>query len=94
MSINCPSKTEFWLNRTVIKTSNNLIYLVLPIGEDKLTFEFFENKFKSVEKSLYSLKGLVCFYNGANLRTIAFVYKQYSQSVIKFGLENIYLSEF
>ena len=94
MSINCPRKTEFWLNGAVITTSNNLIYLGLPIGEDKFNFEFFENKFKSVEKSLYSLKGLGCSYNGANLRTIAFIYKQYSQSIIKFGLENIHLSEF
>ena len=94
MSINCSSKTEFFLNKLVIPIANSLIYLGLPLGEDTFTFEFFENKFKSVEKSLHSLRGLGCSYNGTNLRTIAFIYKQFSQSIIKFGLENVHLSEY
>ena len=59
-SINCVTKIEFYLNRSVIPTVNSLIYLGLPIGDDKFTFEFFENKFKSVQKSLFSLRG-ICF---------------------------------
>ena len=37
----------------------------------------------------YSLKNLVCLYNGSNLRTIATVYKQYGQSMVKFIETNI-----
>ena len=38
--------------------------------------------------------GLGCSYNGINVRTIALIYLQFSQSIIKFGIENVHLSEF
>ena len=41
MSINCSSKTEFFLNKLVIPIANSLIYLGLPLGEEKFTFEYF-----------------------------------------------------
>ena len=92
MTLNSLNKVEFTLNGSLIPNSKGSIYLGIPLGENKFLFEYFEDEFKSVERSLYSLKGLGYFYNGASLRTITFINKQYCQSIVKFGLENIYLS--
>ena len=72
---------------------DGFIYLGLPIGNDEYKFEFFEEKMRKIERSFYSLRGLGCKPECMNPRTIAFLYKQFSQSIIKYGFENIYLSE-
>ena len=44
------------------------------------------------EKAFYSLRGLGCKLSGLNPRALAFIYKQFCQSIIRYGLEIINLS--
>ena len=41
----------------------------------------------------YSFYGLGCMPNGLSSRTVAFIYKQYSQSIFKYGLELLHLNK-
>lgn len=75
------------MNGVKIPFKKESLYLGFPIGEKKFIQEFFENKFKKVEKSFYSLYTLGCRPYGLNPKTIAFIYKQYCQSIFKYGLE-------
>jgi len=44
-------------------------------------------------KALYSLKNIGCNPNRLHPHVIGFIYKQYCQSIMKFGFEFVYLSE-
>jgi hypothetical protein len=46
---------------------------------------------KSV-KAFYSLRGLGCKISVLNPRVMAFIYKQFCQSILRYGLEIINLS--
>jgi hypothetical protein len=78
-------------NVSIPVASNGFIYLGLPIGNSKFVEDFFINKMRKVEKSMYSLRSLGCKSGTLHPRAIAFIYKQYCQSIIKFGLENLHL---
>ena len=54
---------------------------------------YFEEKMSKVEKSFYSLRWLGCKPSDSNPKTIAFLFKQFCQPIIKYGFENLYLSE-
>ena len=75
-----------------IPKKGGIIYLGLPIGNENFKKEFTEKIFKKCEKSFYSLYGLGCKPYALNPKSIAFLYKQFSQSLFKFGFENLYLS--
>jgi hypothetical protein len=48
---------------------------------------------KKVERSFYSLNGLGCKPRHLSPHSIAFVYKQYCQSIFRYGLECLYLTD-
>ena len=52
-----------------------------------------ENKMKKVEKSFYSLNSVGCKPKLMNPETIAFLYKQFSQSIFRYHLDNIFINE-
>ncbi len=81
------------INRTYIVGVKNFIYLGIPIGDDKFKEEYIEEKFRKCEKSFYSLYGLGCKPNALNPRDISFIYKQFCQSLFKFGFENLFVSK-
>jgi hypothetical protein len=82
---------DFKLGDSVIPKSDGFIYLGLPIGDDIFVEKFFLEKFRKCEKSLYSLRALGCKPNGLSPYSTSFIYKTFCQSIIKFGLENLYL---
>ena len=76
----------------IIPEVKTFIYLGLPIGDKISKNEFLEEKMSKVEKSFYSLYGLGCKPHALNPKTISFIYKQFCQSIFKYGLENIHLN--
>ena len=86
-------KNAVKMNNLFIPRVKSFIYLGLPIGDTQFKETFIQDKFKKCEKSFYSLYGLGCKPNALNPRTIAFIYKQYCQSLFKFGFENLFLSK-
>ena len=80
-------------NIPIPSTSEGLLYLGLPIGIDDYISEYFNAKMKKVEKAIYSLRGLGCKPNCLSPKTIAFIYKQYCQSIFKFGIETLTVSK-
>ena len=91
-SVNLKFAPIFYLGQYIIPKCESFIYLGIPIGSDSFVSEFYSDKMRRVEKSFYSLSGLGCRKNGLNPRNIAFIFKQYCQSIVKYGLENIYLT--
>ena len=73
----------------IIPEVKSFIYLGLPVGGSLAKNEFLEEKMGKVEKSFYSLYGLACKPHALNPKIIAFVYKQFCQSIFKYGLENL-----
>ena len=81
------------MNNTEIPKTGNIIYLGLPIGDDNFKEDFIKKNFKKCERAFYSLYGLGCKSYALNPRMIACLFKQFCQSIFKFGLENLYLSK-
>jgi hypothetical protein len=81
------------MNGQKIPYGKNFIYLGLPIGDKNFINEYIEKKFKKLEKSFYSLYSLGCRPFGLNPMTIAFIYKQYCQSIFRYGLEFVHLTK-
>jgi hypothetical protein len=75
-----------------IPFSENFLYLGMPIGNRGFKENFIEDGFRRVEKCFYSLYGLGCKAGLLNPYTIGYIYKQYCQSVFKYGLELCFLS--
>jgi len=75
-----------------IPFSENFLYLGLPIGSRAFKEKFIEDSFRGVEKCFYSLYGLGCKSGLLNPYTIGYIYKQYCQSVFKYGLELLFMS--
>ena len=90
-SYSSPPVIDFKLGTSSIPKSEGFIYLGLPIGNDGFIENFILSKFKKCEKALYSLRSLGCKPNHLNPRSISFVYKQFCQSIIRFGLDNLFL---
>ena len=81
------------MNNSEIPKVDNIIYLGLPIGDDKFKEDFIKNNFKKCERAFYSLYGLGCKPYALNPKMIACLFKQFCQSIFKFGLENLFLSK-
>ena len=77
----------------LIPNGDGCIYLGLPLGKKEFIEEFVDNKWKSVEKSFYSLYGMGCKPKRTNPHLIAFLYKQYCQSIFRSCLDNLFISE-
>ena len=78
------------MDNTLLNKEDGFIYLGLPIGNNEYKEDFIENKFKKTERSFYSLYKLGCKPYALCPRTIAFIYKQFSQSIFKYGLEVLF----
>ncbi len=52
---------------------------------------FYLEKISNCEKALYSLKNIGCNPHKLHPHAIGFIYKQYCQSIVKFGFEYVYL---
>jgi len=85
-------KEIFRLDNLVIPTVEGLVYLGLPIGNQKYIDNFFGEKFCKVERSMYSLRQLGCKPFHLSPASIAYCYKQYCQSQFKYGLETLQIS--
>ncbi len=99
-------KSLYYTNNVTIDRNNYLsmdnkylnrvegfIHLGLPIGHKSYTNHFVEEKFKKTESSFSSLYSLVCRPYALNPMTIAFIYKQFCQSIFKYGMETVHLSK-
>ena len=54
--IGCSNESDaFYLNGVILKNYSAFEYLGLPVGDIKHINEEFKNKFREVEKKLYSL---------------------------------------
>jgi len=62
---------------------SDFMYLGLPIGNVLAKNSFLENKMSKVERSVYSLFGIRCKPHALNPKTIAFLYKQFCQSIFR-----------
>ena len=81
------------LGATPIPQTDGFVYLGLPIGGDSYVEQFFREKMSKCEKALYALGSIGCKPHNLHPKAIAFVYKQYCQSIIRYGLEFIYLKK-
>jgi hypothetical protein len=86
------SNNDIHMERVTIPLTRNFVYLGLPIGDDEYKSKFIDDKFSKTERAFYSLYSLGCKPCGLSPKTIAYVYKQYCQSIFKFGLELIFIS--
>ena len=86
-------------NKNIIKMSgiripevSDFIYLGLPIGDTLAINSFLEKKMSKVERAFYSLYGIGCKPHALNPKTIAFLYKQFCQSIFRYGLDNLFVN--
>ena len=86
------SNLDVKMNGLNIPRVENMVYLGFPIGEKKYIENYIEKKFQKVEKSLYSLYSFGCNPHGLNPKTIGFIFKQFCQSLFRYGLEFYHLS--
>ena len=85
--VECQEKFE--INNVQLLNVEGFEYLGLPFGSNSFISNFIEEKWKKVEKSLYSLYGLGCKPMVSSPYLIAFLFKQYCQSIFRHILDNI-----
>jgi hypothetical protein len=81
----------FLINQNELIRVNSLTHLGLPIGNQNHVEDFFCEKFRKVERSLYSLYSLGCNSYGLNFQTISSIYKKFCQSIFYYGLETNFI---
>jgi hypothetical protein len=85
---------SFEVKGTVIPAVNDgFVFLGLPIGTLKYTAEYLTAKFAKAERAFYSLRGIGCVRGMLPPKTMAFIYRQYCQSICRYGLESIYVDK-
>ena len=82
---------KLFLSGQEIPSVDGFIYLGLPVGNLNYLKEYFDEKMKKIE-TFFSLRGLGCKPVALHPKTIAFLFKEFCQSIVKFGLENTNLS--
>ena len=82
---------DFFIDGERIPNVKAFIHLGLPIGNVKDVFNFFDDKIKKVERSFYSLYSIGCRPGHLSPYNIAFIFKQFCQSIFRYGLECLYL---
>ena len=55
--------------------------------------DFVDEKMKKVERSFYSLNVLGCRPKMMRPETVSFLFKQFSQSIFRYHLDNIFISD-
>ena len=87
-----PNNLMFNIRGTDIPVvEDGFVYLGMPIGTLAYTNSHFEHKFAKVERAFYSLRGLGCRAAHLPPLSMAFIYKQYCQSIFRYGLENLFI---
>ena len=76
-----------------LKKVENFDYLGLPIGSTEYTEKYYENKFRTVEKSFYSIRRIGIHKGFWFPKTLGFIYKQYCQSIFNYGLELVHINK-
>ena len=84
---------KFYLGKQIIPCSEGFTYLGLPIGNEKFIENFLSEKFRNCEKSMYSLRSVGCKPKALNPKTVSFIFKQFCQSIIRFGLDNLFIKK-
>ena len=87
------SSGDFSLCGGMLRKVENFEYLGLPIGDRKYVDEFYNSKFKSVERALFAIRRIGLHNNYINPECLGFIYKQYCQSIFLYGLEVVHLSK-
>lgn len=87
------SESCFSLNGGRLRTAENLEYLGLPIGDREFVEKFMEDRFKSVEKTFFSIKKIGLHKGMVDPFCLSFIYKQFCQSAFLYGLEVIHLNK-
>ena len=85
------SDRTFVLGGKPIPSSSGFIYLGLPVGNVKFVEKFYSERMSKAERAMYSLKPLGCSPNKLHPYAIGFIFKQFCQSILKFGFEFVHL---
>jgi hypothetical protein len=80
---------KFKMASAIIPSVSGFIDLGLPIGNNKFIDEYIEEKFKKLQRSVFTLYSIGFKPKLVCPQTMAFVYKQYCQPTIRYCLENI-----
>ena len=87
----CFEEKSLSINGTALPVVEQFTYLGLSLSKEPSNIKFFDEKFKKVERSFYSLYGLGCKPRHLSPHSIGFIYKQYCQSIFRYGLECLQL---
>ena len=97
--IYCDSGGNFTTNETFklcgeeLRRTEGFIYLGLPIGGVNYVNKYWQNKFRNVEKALFSLRNIGLHKDYINPQCLGFIYKAYCQSIMIYGLELVYMGK-
>ncbi|RNA19023.1 hypothetical protein BpHYR1_054267 [Brachionus plicatilis] len=78
---------DFYLNGIKVQKVNCLFYLDLPIGDHVFKENYWDEKFKKVQKALYSSNGVGCRAFGLEPKILARLYSIYCQPIFNYGIE-------
>ncbi|RNA24432.1 hypothetical protein BpHYR1_038884 [Brachionus plicatilis] len=78
---------DFYLSGIKVQKVNSLFYLGLPIGDHVFKENYWDEKFKKVQKALYSLNGVGCRAFGLEPKILARLYSIYCQPIFNYGIE-------
>ena len=87
------SHADFLINGGKLKNVENFEYLGLPIGDRKFVEEYFEKKFRIVEKTFFQLRNIGLHKKLIDANLLGFIYSQFCQSTFLYGLELITLKK-
>ena len=88
-----PGGISLTLDGGLIPRTDGFVYLGLPVGSTKFVEEFYSDRMTKCERALYSLKSICCSPHKHHPYAIAFIYKQFCQSILKFGFEFVFLTK-
>ena len=86
------SKELFKLCGSTLERRSSFVYLGLPIGDSLATDNYWEDKYRSVEKAFFSLRSIGLHKLYMNPLCLGFMYKQFCQSIFVYGLEVVPIS--
>jgi len=89
----CMLNVDFSLSGGFLRKVENFEYLGLPIGSRRYVDEFFEAKFRSVEKAFFSIRRIGLHKGLLDPGCLSFIYRQFCQSIFLYGLELVHLSK-
>ena len=84
---------KFYITGEEMKHVESFEYLGLPIGDSKYIDSFIEQNFRAVEKAFFMIRNIGLHKNIIEPTCLGFIYKQYCQSIINYGLEVVSISK-